>query len=152
MTRDHMLGWPGLLALIEPDSKPPQVTQPRVRVVPAVVADERAMSSDRPKPLVVGVDLAAGVDLSGWFIWRNGQCVTTAGGGHAPIATPQPDADGWIEHDGTQLDLPVDRYEVRFRDGDVTVLRYRGLNLLSDWSRPYRDEECDITHYRVVKS
>lgn len=78
MQRDHMLGWPGLLALVDPEPKPSHVT-PRRRIYESFfVADCRTMDSDRPKPTVIGVDMGSPEGDQQCVVVRSGSNIVEA--------------------------------------------------------------------------
>lgn len=125
--RDHLLGWPGMLALIDTEAKPSRRTPERVRVVQWFVADCRTCDSDKPQrdakpatniePGCFGVwrktPPPVNVELKFRSPWTGEIKSTWPGGGWADgwewfdtsaepekpaQAEPQADAEGWIAH------------------------------------------------------
>jgi hypothetical protein len=60
---------------------------------------------------------------------------------------PQPDADGWYQHDGTRFPdcAPDAKVEVKFRDG----LTAKGISGIYDWQ--HDGGRSDIIAWRKVK-
>lgn len=166
MQRDHRLGFPAALLadtpaantarypLGRPKRDPEPQFWPFQLVSPAVtfVADSRTMDSDRPQPVVLGVDMGKpGGDET--VITLHGNGVLQWYASIEALAEPQADA-GWIAHDGKGM--PVARttvVEVRLRSGKqlppVLASWWHSDNPKeSNWVH----EPCqsDIMAYRVV--
>ncbi len=211
--RDHLLGFPGLLALIEPDTKPakrdsglvwpfplhearlivagpvgsmldsdahgiygpaqapqsessrdkPAASSGSVETPEAAPPSGRwVLTSERRPPIGMHQTRPAGLTRNSWeryfngYTWRVEQgsdpCLEQNREWFEPqVATPQPDADGWIEHKGgglpkclkvgMKVDIRCDRGK---EFASLTLARDDGPGWFPTSGRR-------ITHYRVVK-
>lgn len=150
--RDHQLGYPPATMAAEPapaapryplgrptrDPEPAPVWPfPLVKPAVTFVADSRTMDSDRPQPVVLGVDMGkpggdetlialrsgsvlnlydatSWVSVSGGFTWdaSSGALIAKPPEPEKPAqaepqATPQPDAKGWTPYSGQRCPLPM---------------------------------------------
>lgn len=154
----HRLGWPGLLALIEPEAKPSHVTQQRAVVKPEWVAKFRLDLTPADTIGHFGPERLA--EVRKFFTPVNGPAQAPQSESSQDKPATQPDSEGWIAWGGGKCPVPAGtRVIARLRRGGTKqgVALEQGFTE-RNWAHEVegtKDYEflrgLDITHYRVVK-